>query len=246
MRPLDLWKADAWNTQGLAFNLKAIFVLAILLATVLVLTFLCILVPLFLTSDKIELRGCFPFLVFFGAIGLGFTLVEMSQMQRLMIFLGHPSYALSVVLFVLLISSGLGSFFMQRILRTACEVPLLPLLLLILVLLTFGFATSAALRAFASSTTPVRIVVACTILFPLGLFMGMPFPLGIRAASAKSSALTPWLWGINGATAVCASVLAMVIAISAGISASFWMGFFSYCIALLAFLFVNRTNAQFL
>jgi hypothetical protein len=86
--------------------------------------------------------------------------------------------------------------------------------------------------------------VANTILFPIGFFMGMAFPLGMKAAAVRSSALAPWLWGINGATSVCASVLAMVIAVSAGISISFWTGFFSYCIALLAFLAVKRANEK--
>ena len=247
LQPLDLWKAEAWHTPGLVFNLKAMFVLAILLATVIALTVLCILVPLFLTSDRLDLQGSFPLLVFFSSIGLGFMLVEISQMQRLMIFLGHPSYALSVVLFVLLISSGLGSLFTQWVGRTAVtgDVPVLPLFVLILVLFVFGIATPPSLRAFASATTPLRILVANTILFPIGFLMGMAFPLGMKAASVRSAALAPWLWGINGATSVCASVLAMVIAVSAGISVSFWTGFFSYCIALLAFVLVKRANAQF-
>lgn len=246
LRPLDLWKAKAWHTPGLTFNLRAMFVLAILVTTVIALAVLCILVPLFLTASKIDLRGSFPLLVFFSAIGLGFMLVEISQMQRLMIFLGHPSYALSVVLFVLLISSGLGSLFIQLVDRTTVtrDVPALPLFVLVLVLLSFGFATPPSLRAFASATTPLRILVANTILFPIGFFMGMAFPLGMKAAAVRSSALAPWLWGINGATSVCASVLAMVIAVSAGISVSFWTGFFSYCIALLAFLAVKRANER--
>ncbi len=46
----------------------------------------------------------------FIAIGLGFMLIETSQMQRLIIALSHPTYDLSVVLFSLLLSSGLGSY----------------------------------------------------------------------------------------------------------------------------------------
>ena len=246
LRPLDLWKAEAWHTPGLAFNLKAMFVLAILLATVIALTISCILVPLFLTSDKIDLRGSFPLLFFFSAIGLGFMLVEISQMQRLMIFLGHPSYALSVVLFVLLISSGLGSLSTQWVGRIVVtrDLPVLPLFVLIFVLFAFGLATPPSLRAFASATTPLRILVANIILFPIGFLMGMAFPLGMKEASIRSAALAPWLWGINGATSVCASVLAMVIAVSVGVSVSFWTGFFSYCMALLAFVLVKRANTK--
>jgi ribose transport system permease protein len=67
------------------------------------------------------------------------------------------------------------------------------------------------MAAFQASTTPHRILVATVLLFPLGLFMGMAFPLGMKLAASDSAALTPWLWGINGAASVCASVVAVVI-----------------------------------
>ena len=73
------------------------------------------------------------------------------------------------------------------------------------------------------------------MLFPLGLFMGMAFPLGMRLASGRTPALTPWLWGINGATSVCASVLAIVIALSSSISAAYWTGVACYVASLIAF-----------
>jgi hypothetical protein len=77
------------------------------------------------------------------------------------------------------------------------------------------------------------------MLFPLGLFMGMAFPLGMRLASGRTPALTPWLWGINGATSVCASVLAIVIALSSSISAAFWTGVACYGAALIAFAWAS-------
>jgi hypothetical protein len=61
--------------------------------------------------------------------------------------------------------------------------------------------------------------------------MGTAFPLGMRIASAKAPALTPWLWGVNGATSVCASVLAVVIALSWGIAVAFWTGVACYVVA---------------
>jgi len=73
---------------------------------------------------------------------------------------------------------------------------------------------------YQESTTPVRVLLVTGMLFPLGLSMGMAFPLGTRLASGRAPALTPWLWGINGATAVCASVLAIVIPLSAKAAAA--------------------------
>jgi len=107
-------------------------------------------------------------------------------------------------------------------------------------LVVFGLLTPRALMAFQAATTLQRIAVATGVLFPLGLMMGMAFPLGMKLASRDSAALTPWFWGINGATSVCASVVAVVIAMGAGISASFWTGFVCYAVALLTFVRASR------
>jgi hypothetical protein len=168
-------------------------------------------------------------------------LVEISQMQRLIVFLGHPVYGLSVVLFALLLSSGLGSFSTRGMaegnLRSGA---ILRLVLLLGVLVVFGLLTPRAMTAFQAATTGGRIAVATGVLLPLGFFMGMAFPLGMKLASRESAALMPWLWGINGATSVCASVVAVVIAMGAGISAAFWTGWVCYALALLAFVLASR------
>ena len=160
-----------------------------------------------------------------------------------MIFLGHPTYGLSVVLFALLLSSGLGSHSTARLGGSSVKgwAATGMLLLLLLVLLGFGKLTPHITSAFQASDTPVRIIVAVAILFPLGFLMGMPFPLGIKVASAgPSSSITPGLWAMNGATSVCASVLAIVIALGVGISTSFWAGFACYLASVLAFLYATR------
>ena len=87
---------------------------------------------------------------------------------------------------------------------------------------------------------PVRILVAVLILIPVGTCMGMAFPLGMRVASAKYPAITPWLWGLNGATSVCASVLATVVSLFAGIAVSFWTGFVCYATACAALALAVR------
>jgi hypothetical protein len=108
LRPRDMvtglfGRAAVADAEG---NVQAVWVLGVLLTTVVVLTALCIVVPLALTADQAALVGTAPLFVFFAGIGLGFMLVEISQMQRLIIVLGHPTYGLSVVLFAMLASSG--------------------------------------------------------------------------------------------------------------------------------------------
>ena len=78
------------------------------------------------------------------------------------------------------------------------------------------------------------------VLFPMGLFMGMAFPLGMKLASRHAAALTPWLWGINGAFSVLASVLAVAVALTWAISAAYWVGCGAYAVALAAFVQAAR------
>ena len=224
-------------SQGIVtFNMKAVTVLGILLAVVVGLTVACVIIPLIRTTEKAALKGAAPLLLFFAGIGLGFMFIEISQMQRLIVFLGHPTYGLSVVLFALLLSSGLGSYSTQSIgsggMRRAATARLL---LLLCGLVAFGVLTPHIIQAFQASSTPLRILLSLGILFPPGLLMGMPFPLGMKIASAGSGHITPGRWGVNGASSVCASVLAVAVALTAGISASFWVGFACYAVALLAF-----------
>jgi hypothetical protein len=208
----------------------------------LVLTLLCIVGPLAQTARKVDLSGSLPLFIFFMSIGFGFMLIEMSQMQRLAIFLGHPTYGLSVALFTLLLSSGLGSYLTQRIPNPETGgAGTLCLAVLLGVLLIFGFLTPYVVSTFQSLTTPLRIAVAIAIIAPIGLCMGMAFPLGMKVANKAKPALTPWLWGVNGATSVCASVLALAIAFSSSISTSFWIGFGCYVLAFASFVWSKRT-----
>jgi hypothetical protein len=234
LRFRNMFDREMWKQGEMTFNMKAIYVLGILLMTVIGLTFLCIVLPLILTTKKAALKGSFPFFLFFMSIGLGFMLIEISQMQRLIVFLGHPIYGLSVLLFALLLSSGIGSYSTQKMKNFGKRVFPMRLMVLLSMLVLFGLVTSRILGASQGLSTPMRICVAIGILFPIGFFMGMLFPMGMRLASERSAGLTPWLWGMNGATSVCASVLAVVIAISSRISTAFWTGFLCYLIAVVA------------
>jgi hypothetical protein len=149
-------------------------------------------------------------LIYFGLIGLAFLLVEIPLLQRFILFLGHPAYALTAVLFTLLLFSGIGSQWAARmpfpiaLAALAGLVLALPALLPNLFALTLGFSLG------------VRLAVTVVILAPLGFLMGIPFPRGIQWIETQSPGLIPWLWGVNGAASVVASVLAALLALSFG------------------------------
>ncbi|MGH7785955.1 MAG: hypothetical protein ACRERC_03760 [Candidatus Binatia bacterium] len=233
LRWRNVFNDSLWAQGATAFNIQAVFILGALLVVTLGLTALCIVVPLALATTRASLRGAAPLFFFFASIGVGFMLVEISQMQRLNVFLGHPIYGLTAALFSVLLSSGIGS------LTTAWGrdrfSPQFRLAALLVALLIFGLLTPLVVSGLAAGSTPLRVTAAVAMLAPLGFFMGMAFPLGMELASRRAAALTPWFWGINGATSVCASVLALTIALTWGISTSFWTGFACYAIALAAF-----------
>jgi hypothetical protein len=235
MALLDFGKQD--------HNMKAVATLAILLVTVTLLTALCILLPLWITTTRGQLAGQGPLLGFFIAIGLGFMLIETSQMQRLIIALGHPTYGLSVVLFALLLSSGAGSYLTASITPdTIARAGLVRLGALLVVLGLFGVATPAIAAWSEALATPLRIAVAVAILAPAGLLMGMAFPLGMTLAAPRAPRLTPWLWGLNGAASVLASVLSVCIALTWSISAAFWTGWLCYLGAAVSFALAARSS----
>lgn len=214
-----------------------------LLVYVAALTLGFIVLPVFLKAEPRVLRDNLALSLAFAAIGVGFMLVEIAQMQRLIFLLGHPTFSLSVVLFGLLISSGAGSFFSGR----RADAPLTwlaPRLLgaLVVVLALVGLVTPPAVRAFQGSATPVRIIVALLLLVPCGFFMGMPFPIAMRIGSAKRASLTPWFWAINGATSVTASVLAVLISSTWGISSAWWIGVGCYVVATVAIVASARDS----
>ena len=241
LRLRDFARMSMLEFGNLSHNMKAVATLGVLLLTVTLLTALCILVPLWLTRHRVRLTGTGPLLSFFVAIGLGFMLIETSLMQRLIIALGHPTYGLSVVLFAMLLSSGIGSYLTAGVtaesVMTAGRTRLVGLVILLAAL---GLATPVVARWSEPMTTSVRIVAAVLLLFPAGLFMGMAFPLGMKLASARARELTPWLWGLNGAASVLASVLAVCIALSWSISAAFWTGWACYLAALVTFTSAAR------
>jgi hypothetical protein len=220
-------------------NLVAVSMLVNLLVIVAALTVLCVIVPLALTSKRAPLRGNGALLLYFAAIGLGFMLVEVALLQRLTVFLGHPTYSLTTILFSLLIAGGVGSFLSGR-LPNGGWATLVPLMGLLAAIVLVGTVTVPILRMFEASGTWQRIVVAAGLVGSVGVFMGVALPTGMRFATSSASDLIPWLWGINGATSVLGSVLAAAIALAYGISVSYWTGVVCYAAACGAFALNRR------
>ncbi len=208
----------------------------LVLLLVLVISFVAVgaflIVPL-AVEGRGERHSLFP-LLYFVAVGLGYILVEIAFIQRFALFLGHPTYALTVVIFLLMLSSGAGSLFSRRWF-THAEKGWLPIVLVIAALLVDVFFLPGRLAALVGLSFRYRLLLSGLFLVPLGFVMGMPFPTGLRglaASSRTSESVIEWAWAMNAAASVLGSVLAMVIAIQFGLTTTLACGAAAYLVAL--------------
>src|SRR5450631_4305784 len=168
--------------QGMDWKVNlgvAVLGMVLIISVVAVLAFLVL--PLALRGGGTQHRAV-P-LLYFIAVGLGYILVEIAFIQRFVLFLGHPTYALTVVVFLLLLASGAGSLASRRWFgedRSAW----LPLLLVAAVLLLYVFILPGTLNALVGLPFLAKLLVSAALLAPLGFGMGMPFPTGLRALAS--------------------------------------------------------------
>ncbi|MBN2328613.1 MAG: class I SAM-dependent methyltransferase [Candidatus Omnitrophica bacterium] len=222
---------DAANTGVIAGNLKATATLLTTLSISMILALAILVIPLGSavreTSFSLAVGGTF----YFSLLGLGFMFAEMGLIQRLSVFLGHPTYSLSVVLFSLILSTGLGSFLSDRwALRTKksfCFWVIFVCIYILMLPMTLKFA----FNVFQSADALLRIIVSIVVIAPMGILLGFGFPSGMSLVENFDKKPTPWFWGVNGATGVLASGLTVATSITFGISASFWVA--AACYSLL-------------
>jgi len=209
-------------------------VLAASLLQIMLLAALLILLPLRkLASDGLETPGAWRYFGYFAALGLGFMLIEIALMQRLVIFLGHPTYALSVVLVSLLASAGTGSLLAGRI-QFVERRHLRWILLAIAVVVVFDLvAIDVLLPLLLGEPLGLRVLVVVLLLVPTGLVLGMPFPSGMRIVEAQCPHLLPWGWAVNAFFSVFGSIFCIVLSMSIGFTNVLLVAIVVYGIGLL-------------
>ena len=152
------------------------------------------------------------YLLYFGLLGLAFLFIEIPLVQGFILYLGQPAYAMAAVIFTLLLFSGLGSRFSNRI-SLDVALPVLALLLISLLVLQ-----PAIFRATLGLQLPIRTMLTVILLAPVGFLMGVPFPVGIQrmAAQRNEPELISLAWAVNGSASVISAVLAALLALSLG------------------------------
>jgi hypothetical protein len=241
LKPEHILRPDQWTSH--ASLIVALFIVMIVLLLMLV---ICVFIPLIVVrTGHVLVRGTGHLYAYFTCIGVGFMLMEMSMMQRLTVFLGHPIYGLSVVLFSLLLASGMGSYLTESLDKKGilCSVSA-RMFILFAVFVGVGIASPVVFEQYQGAETNIRILSAVALLTPLGLVAGMAFPSGFKLAVKRAAAIAPWLWAINGGASVLAASLAMLISINFGTNATYWLASVCYLIAGATMLKEGNTNLE--
>ncbi|HEY4178253.1 MAG TPA: hypothetical protein VGM90_15505 [Kofleriaceae bacterium] len=216
-------------------NNVALVVLLVMLGFSLLSTILFVLVPLvlFRRKDLAENRGTkLRVIGYFGCLGLGFILVELGFMQQFVLFLGHPVYSLAVVLSGLLIASGIGAGISPRLReRFGDRTTRVTVIALAFVLVLYGLILSPLFGALIGLPLAGRIIIAAILVALPGFVMGTFVPAGVRAADAVAPGLVAWGWGLNGATSVVGSSLAVMLSMNVGFRVVLFIGVAIYVLA---------------
>jgi hypothetical protein len=217
-----------------------VLLLVFIAALILVLFF--ILVPLYgFSRQALKASPDLKELGYFICLGLGFMLIEMTLVQKFILFLGQPVYALSIVLFSTLLFSGVGSLFSARLWKHSSSKGIQPVCWLVaLLVVAYLLALPHFLYRFVAWPILPKALLVVALLIPLSFVLGMPLPLGIRKLNESSPWLIPWAWGMNGSASVLGSILTILIAVSCGFNQALLLAIGLYFLAPL-FLWRSTT-----
>ena len=244
VQPRDVWAylkgAPAQNIDHKIND--AVPVLFGLLAISLVATMLILLAPPLVLGTRLPSQaGVRGFLIYFLFIGAGYILIEVGLIQKFVLFLGHPTYALTVVIFSMLVSSGAGSYCSRHLLGSDQGRLVKALGLIFFMTTLLAMVVSSLLSSLVWLPWGLKALLTVALISPLGFVMGMPFPTGLRRLEEWHAPSVRWAWSLNAAASVLGSAGAMVCAIYLGLVQTLVMGGVLYlgALALIARLRMN-------
>lgn len=230
-------RARASVTAGVVNgNLYAILTLLILFCISLVFVLATIIIPLRPAIAAAGRRFAWSGTAYFVLIGSGFMMIEIGLLQRLSVFLGHPVYSLSIVLFSMILFTGFGSMISEYLTLKR------PVLIVSWSVVTGSYLASLiiwlpdTLLSFDGSSLLVRAAICMALIAPAGVLMGYGFPTGMRLVTSANDRQKPWFWGINGASGVLASAFAVACSIAYGIDTTLILGALCYLLLIPAAL----------
>ena len=247
VQPRDLW---AFLTQGgqdsadykinravpLLFGLMIISILA----TIVVLA----LPPLVLGTKLPTDPAARQFLLYFLCIGAGYILIQVALIQKFVLFLGHPTYALTVIIFSMLVSSGVGSSVSRRLTFTNPVRLRQALVLVFLLVATLRFVAPPLTTALVGWAWELKVLITILLIVPVGFVMGLPFPTALNTLELRFPTAVRWAWSLNAASSVLGSASAIFLAIYIGLGNTLMVGGVFYLMAALIHFRVRRSFAN--
>lgn len=171
--------------------------------------------------------------IYFAAVGLAFMFLEIALIQKFMLFLTHPVYAVATSLSALLLFAGLGSR-LSPVLQgrgTISRTALVPVIGICALASLYLVLLPGLFHELMALDFRLKLALCVALLAPLGLAMGMPFPLGLAAVASSSERLVPWAWAINACASVIGAILATLLAIHLGFTAVIVIALLLYVLA---------------
>lgn len=219
--------ADAKVNKAIPRLFSALIVSIFAVAVILLLP------PLLLGTKLPRAKSVQSFLLYFLAIGAGYILIEVALIQKFVLFLGHPTYALTVVIFSMLVSSGLGSFLSRRLIdgRTGRLIAVLAIAATLVTVL--AVIAQPLLTAGVGLPLAMKVVATVLLIAPAGFVMGIPFPTGLGLLELLHHSSVRWAWSLNAAASVLGSVSALVLGLYFGLTTTMEIGALLYLAALL-------------
>lgn len=223
-RPFFFHTAFWWHLfssdPGVAASVPVLEYTILLLTLVIGATVIvCVALPLrSLVSRGQRTPGSGRYAVFFAALGVGYLGIEIALIQKFGLYLGHPNYALPVVLATLLFATGVGALLSPVVIRTSAHVRFASYALIGVVVLEYA-AIFPLLGGASTLALWLRAMIVVALVIPVGVCLGLFFPAGLERLKVEHPTFVPWAWGINGIFSVLAPILAVAVSITWGISA---------------------------
>ncbi len=178
---------------------------------------------------------------FFAMLGLGFIALEIYAIQQTRLFLGHPTYAVTVVLATFLVGGGLGSGLTQRYFRASLEArPQLVTALIAILALVWSLLWQVVAQELFAADLILRGLVVISLTLPLALCMGIPFPQALEFIGRGDRRQVAVAWSVNGLMTVAGSVAAVLLSLTTGFTSVLWLGCGAYALATLLLIFAHR------
>jgi spermidine synthase len=228
--PKSMWRALKSSSGVIRGNLAASITLLTLVSVSMLVVFIVILGPARSSIHHADAATMFWSTAYFLIIGVAFMFVEISLIQRMSLFLGHPIYGLAIVLFSVILATGIGSLVSELAMPLAPAALLGWPIALAAYLATLPLWLGGVLAATEPSSLVERAAVCLLVVVPAGAIMGFMFPTGMRLCGRIDTQITPWLWAVNGAAGVLASGAAILISIETSLNHALWVGAGAYAL----------------